>query len=97
MRNPWGVTTYHGDWSYYSSLWTDDLRQYVEKNGPELDTNLHEGIFYIDLESFRQNFDEFNVNYDTSSWFLDYFLKLDDTTEETWDSLFCSGCIVNRL
>ena len=59
--------------------------------------NLHEGIFYIDLESFRQNFDEFNVNYDTSSWFLDYFLRLNDTTEETWDNLFCSGCIVNRL
>ena len=68
MRNPWGEVSYHGDWSYHSPLWTDDLREFVKDNGPGNDTNEHDGIFYIDIESFRTNYEEFNINFDTYNW-----------------------------
>ena len=80
MRNPWGSVRYHGDWSYHSELWTDDLREFVEENDSKADQNNHDGIFYIDIDSFKENFAEFSVNYDTYSWKQDYFLKLNDFT-----------------
>ena len=98
MRNPWGSVRYHGDWSYHSELWTDDLREFVEETDSKADQNNHDGIFYIDIDSFKENFAEFSINYDTYSWKQDYFLKLNDFTQDTWrGGILCEGCIEHKL
>ena len=42
-----------------------------------------DGLFWMDLDAFVKNFSDTNVNQDTSSWFHDYFLKIDDDTNGT--------------
>ena len=50
LRNPWGNFEYSGDWSDYSSKWTDELKIKYEFN------KKNEGIFYMAFDDFSQYF-----------------------------------------
>ena len=50
LRNPWGMEEFNGDWSDYSSKWTDDLKEeynYYEKN---------DGDFFMGYKDFMKYF-----------------------------------------
>ena len=50
LRNPWGNFEYSGDWSDYSSKWTDELKKkygFYKKN---------DGIFFMAYNDFTQYF-----------------------------------------
>ena len=50
LRNPWGNFEYSGDWSDYSSKWTDELKIKYEFN------KKNDGIFYMAFNDFAQYF-----------------------------------------
>ena len=50
LRNPWGNFEYSGDWSDYSSKWTDELKKKYEFN------KKNDGIFYMGFNVFIQYF-----------------------------------------
>ena len=87
LRNPWGAEQYSGDWSDESELWTqwarDEVGAYVA----------NDGIFFMDLDSFKNNFNWVTVNYDTYDWHHDYFLALDDESDDLWGGHWCDGCV----
>ncbi len=66
LRNPWGNFEYSGDWSDYSSKWTDELKikyDFYKKN---------DGIFYMGYNDFTQyfltmGFGKIHENYITSN------------------------------
>lgn len=83
VRNPWGQEQYGGDYSDDSYLWTDELRAAVHAElGDALEPN-NEGIFFMDIDSYKTNFQLSVINQDTSKWNMDYFLALDDDSQET--------------
>ena len=61
MRNPWGMEEYHGPYSDSSDLWTPELRKAVNDELGDAKVN-NEGIFFLDVGSFRQNFQLTTVN-----------------------------------
>lgn len=42
VRNPWGRKEWKGDWSYYSSVWTNELKELLDYN-----MNPQDGSFYM--------------------------------------------------
>jgi len=89
VRNPWGENGYNGPWSAESGDWTDELRAEVDnKLGPR-----DEGVFYMDIATYKNNFSETHINEDVTDWDLSYFLMLGDTkTETVGDAPSCAAC-----
>jgi calpain-15 len=56
VRNPWGRKEWKGDWSYYSSAWTKELKERLDYN-----LNPHDGSFYMSYENFMMYFDFVNI------------------------------------
>ena len=81
VRNPWGSEQYAGDYSDDSWKWTPELRAAVEAELGDAAVSSNEGIFFMDIASYKRNFQLTVVNQDTRNWNLDYFLKLDDPTD----------------
>ena len=78
VRNPWGSEQYHGPWSRQDEIWNnEELKKEIEDAMGDANTS-NEGIFYMDIKSYRENFQLSCINEDTSSWFFDYFLMLED-------------------
>ena len=77
-RNPWGAERYAAKWSDGSEEWTPEIINEVNELGfgPVVDEN--EGLFFIDLDSFMNNFSQLTINYATADWKLGWFMKLDD-------------------
>ena len=50
LRNPWGHFEYSGDWSDYSSKWTQELKKKYEFN------KKNDGVFYMGYEDFLKYF-----------------------------------------
>ena len=57
LRNPWGEGEWNGKWSDNSSCWTDEYKKYFnyKKN--------NEGIFWIDVYDYVNNFDATYICY----------------------------------
>ena len=51
-RNPWGITTYVGDWDYSDSRWTQENLDKVPNNmGSKVKTkNNYDGLFVIPVD-----------------------------------------------
>ena len=47
IRNPWGYKEWKGDWSYYSSKWTNSLKEMLNYK-----QNSHDGSFYMSHDDF---------------------------------------------
>ena len=91
VRNPWGSEGYTGPWSDKSDIWTPELRQQVSDALGDADDD-NEGIFYMDIDSYIANLTETQINGDTSNWYFDSFVVLDDDKTETVNEDNCSGC-----
>ena len=56
IRNPWGKLEWNGDWSSGSSLWTQDVKRYINPNFDEDDAN-----FWMNFDDFTQHFNALHV------------------------------------
>jgi len=91
VRNPWGSEEYTGPWSDSSSEWTPELRAEVASKMGGADKK-DDGIFYMDITTYRTNFTETQINQDTSAWNMSHFLMLGDSKRETVNEDKCIGC-----
>ena len=76
MRNPWGNERYHCDYSDSSDKWTDALR--VEAGATAEEVN--DGIFFMSIDDYFKQGLASLISFDTTDWFGDHFLMLDDDT-----------------
>jgi len=62
---------------------------------------VNEGLYYIDIDSYMDNFAWTVVNQDTKKWHLGYFLMRDDPLEESRKVTGCGGsndwCVVHQI
>ena len=79
VRNPWGREGYTCDWSDSSALWTDELRQEAGAT-PQA---VNEGIFFMSLEDYFGQGQSTIISFDTTGWYQDYFLRLNDGETES--------------
>lgn len=93
VRNPWGDNQYKGPWSEESGDWTAELKAEVDEKLGGVGHG-DAGVFYMDITTYRNNFEGTSINEDVSGWDLSYFLMLGDTKTETKadDFGFCSAC-----
>jgi len=75
IRNPWGSEKYHGTWSDKDSRWTAAL-----KAEAGMSADMDDGIFHMDIDTFKYKFSESTANYNTENMKYDYFLMLNDNT-----------------
>ena len=85
MRNPWGSETYKCDYSDSCPLWTDDYR---EEAGATY-TAVNEGIFFMELKDYYRQAESTVISYDTTGWYNDHFLMLNDQTKSPGKWPFC--------
>lgn len=88
VRNPWGSEYYEGPWGDDSDLWTDALREEVnaELGDAPVENNWQQnnnGIFFADIDTFRRNFSETQINFDTTDWKFASWLMTNDTSNAT--------------
>jgi len=76
VRNPHGSDRFHGRWSDDSPLWTAKLK--LEAG---FEYNKADGVIFMQLEDYHEQMDATTINYDTTDWGYDYFLKLNDQTK----------------
>ena len=102
VRNPWGSEQYTGKWSDSWLGWTDyDITAVNNKfagqggTGHEVSSN---GLFFIDFDSYMDNFYRTSINQDTSNWNLKYFLMHDDPNDlENKATAECTGCVKHQI
>ena len=68
VRNPWGAENFHGSWSDDSPLWDEQSKKEVKF------TKADDGIFWIDIESYKENFGDTSINYNVDDWSSAKFL-----------------------
>ena len=68
---------YSGPWSDNSKLWTADLKKQAGY------VNAHDGVFFIPLQTFYENFYETEFTYNVDKMSRASFLVLNDTNKET--------------
>ena len=76
MRNPWGSERYKCAYSDSSDKWTPELR--AEAGATE--TIVNEGVFFMTVEDYYEQGQSTVISYDTTGWYSDHFLMLDDKT-----------------
>lgn len=94
MRNPWGSERYKCDYSDSSPKWTAQLRM---EAGATLQRK-NDGVFFMTVEDFYSQGQSTVISYDTTNWFHDHFLMLDDKTSPNgawnWCGKTCTRHIV---
>lgn len=76
MRNPWGSERYKCAYSDSSDEWTPELR--AEAGATE--TIVNEGVFFMTVEDYYEQGQSTVISYDTTGWYSDHFLMLNDKT-----------------
>ena len=87
LRNPWGIERYTCDYSDESELWTPELRE--EAGATAEATN--DGLFFMTLSDYKKQGMATLVSLDTTNWFNDYFLMLDDQTDSPGSWSWCGA------
>ena len=81
MKNPWGTETFKGDYSD-SRMSSSVQRELGHTKG-------NDGVFYMSLDQYYDQVKKSTMNFDTSNWKHDYFLKLNDNGRSgvrgSWD------------
>ena len=57
LRNPWGEGEWNGKWSDYSKCWTEEYKKYFGYK------KSNDGIFWIDISDYINNFDATYICY----------------------------------
>ena len=58
LRNPWGETEWKGKWGDNSPYWTEEYKRYFK-----FKKNNKDGIFWIDIDDYLNNFDATYICY----------------------------------
>jgi len=70
LRNPWGLPGFHGTWG--AEKWDDASKKETGyKDGKD-------GIFFIDIATYRNAFTETSVSFNQANWASAKFLKKND-------------------
>lgn len=85
VRNPWGKERYTCDWSDDSDLWTPELRREAGATAKNVD----EGIFFMSIEDYYEMGVSTIISFDTTGWYNDNFLMLDDDTDSPGSWSWC--------
>ena len=96
VRNPHNTEYYTGNWSDYSNLWTPAYRKAVNEASGDAYPN-DEGIFYMDIDTYKEYFGASVINQDTRGWSLDYFLMFDDPEKDIVTVPGCEDCTKHTL
>ncbi|XP_023335582.1 calpain-D isoform X1 [Eurytemora carolleeae] len=62
LRNPWGHYSWSGDWSDYSDIWTQELREFLGTQENE------DGVFWISFTDVLRYFDSIDICKVRSGW-----------------------------
>jgi len=62
VRNPWGAENFHGAWGDDSPKWDRQSKKEVGFN------KANDGVFWIDIESYKENFGDTSINYNVDDW-----------------------------
>lgn len=76
MRNPWRFETYVGKWSDDDVRWDMSDGVSYKKQVPYVDND--DGIFFIDIESFKSSFLYFLVQFYRDDYKVSYYEQLND-------------------
>lgn len=76
LRNPWGFETYKGKWNDQDELWLSGVDTDFREQVPYYDQD--DGKFFIDLETFKESFLYFLVQYYRPGWKVSYYEQLND-------------------
>lgn len=79
LRNPWGSELYTGPYSDSSSMWTDAIKEQV---GDFEDSD--DGSFYMDSETFGNEFKSLAINYYEDGMQANLFFVEDFEFEEEY-------------
>lgn len=93
VRNPWGEEGYNCAYSDESQRWTPELREEAgAKATPEDD-----GIFFMTIEDYYNQGLVTIISFDTTDWFEDHFLMLDDKTTPNGEWEFCGPTCTRHI
>jgi hypothetical protein len=99
MRNPWGTESYTGPWADSDSRW--DQTSSAEKERIGLVKTIYDGVFFMDLPTFKESFMFTSIAQDLSTYHHNYFLRLNDktTVEESPGSGYYCGktCVAHTI
>lgn len=56
IKNPWGHTSWNGDWSNNSPLWTPELKSALDRFNSTTASTVDNGIFWMSFEDFLKYF-----------------------------------------
>jgi len=93
VRNPWGRETYRCDYGNESSMWTPELR--IEAGVTSGAVN--EGIFFMKVEDYLKQGSQTLISFDTTEWFNDHFLMLNDRTKSPGSWSWCGPTCTRHL
>lgn len=85
MRNPWGIERYHCDYSDQSDRWTPELK----REAGATDVAKNDGLFFMTIEDYKSQGLATIVSFDTTNWYYDYFMMLDDRTNNPGSWSWC--------
>ena len=86
IRNPWGSEGYKGSYSDKSEDWDEEAKQ--EAGWKDAD----DGVFFVDIDSYKQHFSETWISYDVKDWASAKFLKLNDETQKESPGIWEGVC-----
>jgi len=78
-RNPWGKDSYYGAYGAFSPEASNPKVTGVISNIADPD----DGLIYVPINQFKVSFENVNVNFKAENMKFDYYLKVNDSTEET--------------
>lgn len=76
IRNPWRFETYVGKWHDKDARWNSGVGVDYKKQVPFV--NADDGIFYVDIETFKANFLYFLVTFYHDDWNVSYYEQTND-------------------
>mmetsp|Transcript_17530 Transcript_17530/g.22220 ORF Transcript_17530/g.22220 Transcript_17530/m.22220 type:complete len:279 (-) Transcript_17530:520-1356(-) len=93
IRNPWGKPGFHG--TMKGAAWNEETREETGyKDGKD-------GIFFIDLETYKKAFTETSISFNTANWASAKFLKTNDETQSVnpgkWQGVCGPKCTRHEL
>jgi len=87
VRNPIGRESYSCAYSDESLFWSPAMR---EEAGATAEA-VNEGIFFMTIKDFKEQGVATIISYDTTGWFNDHFLMLNDTTKPNGAWSWCGA------
>lgn len=99
MRNPWSSEGYKSSWSDDDTAW--DNVEAAEQTRIGKSSSKYDGVFFMDITSFKQSFKYTSINYDLADYHREHFMVLGDTTtaaQSPGTGYYCgSSCVAHTF